>query len=173
MSKVCLLVDLENELTDTNSEYYLGNLSKLKRNIKKLSDICRSHNIPLIFTRHIEIDSKTFFAENSKNVELFVEKENDEILITKNKISPFYNTSLDNILKEMKADELIIAGIMTNLCVRSAVSDAYDKNYKITVIKDCCASNSIEINNFTFKDLKNTRPEIEFLTVDEFISKNI
>jgi nicotinamidase-related amidase len=47
-------------------------------------------------------------------------------VLTKNKISPFYNRDLERILKEMKPDDLVVAGIMTNLCVRSAVSDAYD-----------------------------------------------
>ena len=95
-----------------------------------------------------------------------------DILIKKNKISPFFKTELDEKLKKLNADELIITGILTNLCVRSCISDAYDRDYKITVITDTCVAFSNDIQEFTFEDLKNTRSELNFLTVDEFIKKN-
>ncbi len=170
MTKTCLFIDLENEWANSKSEYYLGDLAELKDNVERLLDFCRSKKFNIIFTRHTELGSKATFAKGSKNVELFVERKNNEILITKNKISPFFNTNLDKLLKESNTNELVICGVMTNLCVRSATSDAYDRDYKIIVIKDCCASDSKETDEFTFKDLKDTRPEIEFLTTEEFIS---
>lgn len=54
-------------------------------------------------------------------------------------------------------------------CVRSTIEDAYDRDFEITVIKDCCISFDEEIQNFTLKDLKETREEIRFLYLDEFI----
>jgi nicotinamidase-related amidase len=91
--------------------------------------------------------------------------------LTKNRISPFYNTDLEKILKELTPDELVIVGIMTNLCVRSAVSDAYDRDYRIRVVTDACVSNSSEVDKFTFKDLKKTRPEIEFVKTKEIVAR--
>jgi len=89
------------------------------------------------------------------------------VLITKNKISPFYKTNLDKVLRGI--NKIVICGILTNLCVRSLVQDAYDRNFEIKVIKDCCVSFDDETQEFTFKDLKATREEIEFLNLDEFI----
>jgi len=98
--------------------------------------------------------------------------ENDDLsesdrVLTKNKISPFYNTDLEEILKELTPDQLVVAGILTNLCVRSAVSDAYDRDYHIKVVTDACVSDSHETDKFTFKDLKKTRPEIELVKTKE------
>jgi nicotinamidase-related amidase len=60
---------------------------------------------------------------------------------------------------------------MTNLCVRSAVSDAYDRDYHIKVVTDACVSDSTEVDRFTFKDLKKTRPEIDFVKARDVIAK--
>jgi len=87
-------------------------------------------------------------------------------LITKYKISPFYRTTLQQELTGIK--EIVVAGILANLCVRSLVQDAYDRDFAITVIKDCCVSLDQETQDFTFKDLKATREEIAFLDLDEF-----
>ncbi len=63
-----------------------------------------------------------------------------------------------------------MAGILTNLCVRSAVQDAYDRDFEIVVIQDCCKASNIETHRFTIKDLKATRGEIIFLNLKEFIA---
>lgn len=85
----------------------------------------------------------------------------------KNKISPFYNTSLDQELHGIK--HVIVCGILTNLCVRSFIQDAYDREFTITVVKDCCVAHSPEIQEFTFYDLAQTRDEIDFTELKEFV----
>ena len=55
------------------------------------------------------------------------------------------------------------------MCVRSLIQDAYDRDFEITVIKDCCAKYDKKTQEFTFKDLKATREKIEFLNVKEFV----
>jgi nicotinamidase-related amidase len=68
-------------------------------------------------------------------------------------------------------DKIIVAGILTNLCVRSLVPDAYDRNFDVTIINDCCIAFTKEIHEFTLKDLKETRPEIQIEKLDEFIKQ--
>lgn len=53
--------------------------------------------------------------------------------------------------------------------MRSLVQDAYDRDFDISVIKDCCVAFDEETQEFTFKDLKATREEIQFLNLNEFI----
>lgn len=64
---------------------------------------------------------------------------------------------------------VIVCGILTNLCVRSFIQDAYDRDFKITVIKDCCIAHTPEIQEFTFFDLAQTREEIDFTNFKEFV----
>jgi ureidoacrylate peracid hydrolase len=89
------------------------------------------------------------------------------VIIVKNKISPFYKTDLDKELEGVK--NVVVCGILTNLCVRSFIEGAYDRDLKITVIKDCCAAHTPEKQEQIFADLHDTREEIEFINFEEFV----
>lgn len=167
--KALILVDFENEWINKNSEYFVGDISDVIVKTNKLIDYCRKNDYKIIFTRHVEKNSDKEFSANSTNVEIIKDlhqKDSDTIII-KNKISPFYQTNLEKELEGIS--EIVICGILTNLCVRSLVSDAYDHDFKITVIKDCCVAMNKEIQDFTFRDLKETREKIRFLNVDKFL----
>ena len=169
MPKALLLIDFQNEWIDKNSEYFVGDISDTIKKTNKLIDYCRKQNYKTIFTHHVEPESTKEFAPKSSGVELIksLKKQPKDTLITKNKISPFYKTDLDTELKGVT--KVVICGILTNLCVRSAVQDAYDRDLDITVIKDCCVSFDQKTQGFTFKDLKATREEINFINLKPFL----
>ncbi len=172
MSKALILVDFEKEWTDENSDYFVGDISELIEKTNRLIEYCRKNNYKIIFTVHVEKDSDQEFAPNSKNVQIIdeIQKQDSDVVIVKNKISPFYKTNLEKELEGV--DEIVLGGILTNLCVRSLAQDAYDRDFAITIIQDCCRAFDEETHNFTIKDLKATREEIEFLDVDEFVERN-
>jgi nicotinamidase-related amidase len=64
----------------------------------------------------------------------------DDVVVTKNRISAFYNTSLDTILRAQGVREIHIAGVATDLAVQSAARDSHDRDYATTVLSDCCAA---------------------------------
>lgn len=169
MQKALILVDFENEWTDKKSEYFLGNLAGLVKKTNQLIDSCRKKGYKIIFTAHVEKDSDSCFAPNSENVQIIKElhRKKSDLVIEKNKISPFYKTRLEKELKGIK--EIVVCGVLTNLCVRSLVQDAYDRDFEITVIKDCCKAFDKKTHEFTLKDLKETREEIRFLNLREFL----
>ncbi len=173
MSQALIIVDYENEWVDRNSEYFVGNISDKIVSLNKLIKFCRGKKIPIFFTTHIEKDSEKEFKEGTKNVEIISDinfDKNKDILIKKSKISPFYKTELEQKLQKLKVKELIITGILTNLCVRSLASDAYDREYSVKIITDTCAAFDEETHNFTIRDLQSTRDEMKFLTAREFIN---
>ena len=59
--------------------------------------------------------------------------------------------------------------MLTNLCVRSFIQDAYDRDFALTVVKDCCVAHTEEIQEFTRYDLAQTRDEIDFTNFKEFV----
>lgn len=170
--KALILVDFENEWINPDSEEYVGDIKDVIERTNRLIDFCREKGYKIIFTTHIEEDSEGAWAEGSESVEIIPElhKEDSDVLIKKYRISPFYDTELDDELEDI--EEIVIAGILTNLCVRSAIQDAYDRDFDITVIKDCCVAFDEVTQEFTFNDLEATREEIEFLDLDEFIDKD-
>ena len=167
MKKAILIIDWEQEWVDPKSEYYIGSdLSNETAKINSLIGYGRENGYKIIFVKHIEPDGDAF-KRGTSSIE-FVENlniEKNDVVIEKERISCFYETNLDNLLEGIT--EVIIAGILTNLCVRSAVQDAYDRDFAITVVKDCCIAFDDETHKFTLEDLKNTRPEIKIRTLDQ------
>jgi len=160
-----VLIDFQSEWMNPESEYYVGDIKEIIAKVNYLIDHCRTRGYKIIRTKHREPDSiEHFWPETTFISELKIQ-DMDTIMI-KNKISPFYNTSLDQELNEIK--HVIVCGILTNLCVRSFIQDAYDREFKITVIKDCCVAHTPEIQEFTFYDLAQTREEIDFTNLKEF-----
>ncbi len=169
MLKSLILVDFQKEWMDPHSDDYLGDIKPVVEQTNKLIDSCREQGYKIIFTRHVDKASKGAWSENSEGTKLIerIHKQNSDVVITKNKVNPFYKSSLDKELKSIK--KIVVAGILTNMCVRSLIQDAYDRDFEITVVKDCCATYDKETQEFTFKDLKTTREEIRFLNLNQFV----
>ena len=68
----------------------------------------------------------------------------DEAIILKHQISPFWKTILDAELEKHGVTELYIAGISTTLAVSSTAREAHDRGLAVTVIADACAAHSLE-----------------------------
>ncbi|MCX6824871.1 MAG: cysteine hydrolase [candidate division SR1 bacterium] len=161
-----VLIDYQTEWTNPESENYVGDVQELIGKVNYLVDHARTREYKIIYIKHREPDGSEYFGSDTKFIpELKVD--DTDTIITKNKISPFYTTSLEAELVGIK--QVIVCGILTNLCVRSFIQDAYDRDFKITVIKDCCIAHTEEIQEFTFYDLAQTREEIEFINLKEFV----
>ncbi|MFH1405348.1 MAG: isochorismatase family cysteine hydrolase [Patescibacteria group bacterium] len=169
MKQALILVDYQNEWQDGSSENYLGDLSGIIDKTNKVIDFCRQDNTKIVFTQHIEKEEGNGFVQGAEGTELIstLHRQDSDAVVVKHKISPFYQTALDEVLEGV--DKIIVCGILTNMCVRSLVQDAYDRGFEIVVIKDCCRTYSEKTNIFTFEDLKETRPEIQFVNLEEFI----
>ena len=65
---------------------------------------------------------------------------NDCFIITKPRVSAFYGTNLDVLLRTNKIEHLFIGGVSTAWAVQSAVRDAHDRDYQVSIIEDICAA---------------------------------
>ena len=59
-----------------------------------------------------------------------------DIVVEKNKDSGFYETELDNILKQNDVDTVIITGMQTQICVQTTAADAFFRGYNVWVPTD-------------------------------------
>lgn len=65
-------------------------------------------------------------------------------MVIKYRISAFYSTTLEAILSANDIDHLVLCGVSTNWAVEGTARDAHDRNFKVTIVKDACASDSDE-----------------------------
>ena len=58
----------------------------------------------------------------------------DDIVLPKTSSSVFTSTNVDYILRSLEVKYLVLAGCVTDQCVESAVREACDKHYYITLV---------------------------------------
>jgi nicotinamidase-related amidase len=71
----------------------------------------------------------------------------EDIVITKHRISAFTGTDLDMILRAKEIDTLVLFGIATSGVVLSTLLDAVDADYRVIVVKDCCADQDADVHS--------------------------
>ena len=76
----------------------------------------------------------------------------DEIVFPKTSSSVFISTNIDYVLRNLGTKYLIIAGCLTDQCVDSAVRDACDLGYLVTVPTDACATLSAERHEWSLRN---------------------
>lgn len=64
----------------------------------------------------------------------------DEIVLPKTSSSVFNSTNIDYVLRNLGVAQLAICGLITDQCVESAVRDACDKGYLVTLVTDACTT---------------------------------
>jgi nicotinamidase-related amidase len=69
-----------------------------------------------------------------------------EDVITKAYPNSFRETSLEETLKSQGVDHLVVAGMMTSMCVDATVRAANDLGYQVTVVADACAAPDLEFD---------------------------
>ncbi len=67
-----------------------------------------------------------------------------ERLVTKRRVSPFYATDLDVLLRTQRIEELLLCGVATDHVVTACARDGHDRDYTVVVFEDCCAASTPE-----------------------------
>jgi ureidoacrylate peracid hydrolase len=92
----------------------------------------------------------------------------DEIVFPKTSSSVFISTNIDYVLRNLGVRYLIIAGCLTDQCVDSAVRDACDFGYLVTVPTDACLTLTPERHEWS---LRNNRGYCRQRTTQQLIDE--
>jgi len=87
-------------------------------------------------------------------VELLRPEETDYFVL-KPKHSGFFSTTLETHLRYLEAQTLILTGIAGNFCVLFTASDAYMRDFNLSVPSDCTVSNTKKENDSALALIKN------------------
>ena len=103
----------------------------------------REKKMPVIHVRHLSVrPGSTFFLPGTQGAEIHaaVQPAAGEAVIEKNFPNSFRNTDLQAKLEGLGVKNLVVAGMMTHMCVDASVRHAADLGYKITLLGDACAT---------------------------------
>lgn len=63
-----------------------------------------------------------------------------EPVVNKTTNGAFASTGIDSLLRALRADHLVMAGISTNMCVETTAREAADRGYAVTLVEDACGA---------------------------------
>jgi nicotinamidase-related amidase len=152
----------------------------LTGNVAKAIVIARDKKIPVIYVRvgfragapEISMNNKSFSAGNkerftSVNMDDFMQIDPalapaaDEIIVTKRRISAFTGRDLEVVFRH-----LVLTGIATSGVVLSTTREAADKDFRLTILSDCCGDADAEVHRVLTTKIFQRQADV--LTVEEW-----
>lgn len=136
-------------IIDIQHDYFPGGAMELEgadaaaANAAKALARARQEGVPVFHVRHLSTrPGATFFIPGTQGAEIHaaVRPLGGERVIEKNFPNSFRSTDLDRALKDAGIKELVVAGMMTHMCVDASVRHAADHGYKVTLLADACAT---------------------------------
>jgi nicotinamidase-related amidase len=139
-------------LIDLQNDYFPGGrfeLHEASAAVAKAGQVLaafRARGWPVIHVRH-EADrpGATFFLPGTDGAAIHpaVAPAPGETVVLKHFPNSFRETDLQERLEALGVRHLVVAGMMTNLCVDATVRAAFDLAYDVTVLGDACAAREL------------------------------
>jgi nicotinamidase-related amidase len=68
--------------------------------------------------------------------------EKGDLQVVKHRVSPFYATPLELMLRTAGIEQVFVSGVSTQAVVQACTRDAHDRDFGVTVLEDCCSAPS-------------------------------
>ncbi|MFY4776158.1 cysteine hydrolase family protein [Metabacillus sp. RGM 3146] len=174
-----LVMDLQNGIVSRYAEQ-----PEILTSFQKAAKAARKANIPVIFVRvafregYPEVPAQNkMFSAISKNgrmtetewateIHEALERQPNEPLVTKRRVSAFSGSDLEIVLRGLKVNELILTGIATSGVVLSTLREAADKDYSLKILSDACLDGDPEVHRVLTEKVFPRQSEV--LTVEEW-----
>ncbi len=142
-----------------------ANTTDLTREVANAAASARAVNIPVIYVvvgfrpNHREISSRNkVFSAIARDKASFIASDAgaeihggvgwlaSDTTVTKRRVSAFSGSDLEVVLRSMEIQDLVLSGVATSGVVLSTVREAADKDYRLTVLSDCCRDPDEEVH---------------------------
>jgi len=149
MTTALIIVDIQND-------YFPGGKMVLESSLQagdkaaQLLTYFRDAALPIVHIQHISIrHGATFFLPDTTGVEIHasVQPLPGERVIRKNFPNSFRSTPLLETLQGLETKRLVIAGMMTHMCIDATIRAAFDLGYECLLAHDACATRALAFQN--------------------------
>lgn len=152
--------------------------------VKKINQLAaqfREYGNPVIYIQHNGSKQNCFVPDTIEWEildELSIAK--SDLFVSKTVNDSFYETDLEEKLKALNVNELVITGCATDFCIESTIQSALTKDFNITVVKDAhttadrphlSAEKIIEHYNWVWSDMTPTGGKLEVVGTDAVLSR--
>ena len=166
-----LIIDMQNDFVLADAAFRIKGALGIVDNVKKVLDDFRANALPIFHIVRLhrkdgsdveiirkEVFAKTPFAvEGTKGAEIIDELQpgENEYVVKKIRMSAFFNTDLDSMLRSLAIRNVVITGIQTPNCIRTTAFDAVAYNYSTFLVEDASAGQTSQIHEANVLDMKN------------------
>lgn len=154
-----LVVDMQRFFLDASSPTFACGGVAILPSVKRLLAAYRRAKRPVIFTQHVhhpdDLDAgimawwwqgKCLEGSPESQIHPDLAPMAGEKVVAKHRYSAFYNTDLETVLRCLRVQDIVISGIMTNLCCESTARDAYYRDYRVFFLADGTGSVTEEMH---------------------------
>jgi len=158
-----LIIDMQEYFLKPSSHAYIPGAEIILPGVKKLVSIYSKKGLPVVFTLHSntkknagmmgkwwprlleEGDAATALAEGLDS--------SNGIIINKNQYDAFYKTDLEQILHKKNISQVVICGVMTNVCCETTARSAFVRGFEVFFTIDGTVTYSEEHHMATLANL--------------------
>jgi nicotinamidase-related amidase len=151
MSTALLLIDIQNDYFPGGAMELAGSREAGERAAALLAAF-RGRGLPVIHVQHVSTrPGATFFLPDTRGVEIHdgVAPLAGETVVRKHFPNSFRETELLDQLRRRGTGELVVAGMMTHMCVDTTVRAAFDLGFGIRLAHDACATRALAFGGAT------------------------
>jgi nicotinamidase-related amidase len=142
----------------------LPEAASLIGNVAKAIETARDKKVPVIYVTvgfrqgapEINMNNKGFASAKERfanvNMDEFTKVHPDiapladEVIVMKRRVSAFTGSDLEVVLRAFGIQHIVLTGIATSGVVLSTLREAADKDYRLTILADCCADGDEEVH---------------------------
>ncbi len=148
MSRALLIVDIQRDYFPGGA-YPLVEPEAAAASAQRVLEAFRSRDEHVLHLRHLwDAPDATFMRPGTDGIEIHpaVAPADGEPVFEKEQPNGFVETDLEDELRSRGVDELVVAGMMSSMCVDATVRAAVDLGFEATVVHDACAAPDLEFD---------------------------
>ena len=168
-SAALLVVDMQRVFLEEASHAFIPAAAAIVEGIVELANVFSKRELPVIVTRHgntvedsgmmskwwgnlVERDDplSEIVAELGEGSPVW---EREPVVVAKSQYDAFYGTCLDEVLRERGVKQLVITGVMTNLCCETTARAGFVRGYEVFFVGDGTAAYNREFHRASLRNL--------------------
>ena len=166
-----VIIDVQNDYFK-NGKMELFQPDLALENVLQLEEKFQQNNLPIIYIQHLQSSSAdVFFYENTKGAELHSSLtkhvNSHQFKIIKNYPNSFFQTNLNDVLKQLNIEKVVVTGMMTHMCVDATTRAALELGYETVIISDATATCHLA---YAGKEVKAPEVQTAFLAALSMLS---
>lgn len=162
-SAALLVIDMQRHFCEPASSFFVPGSDALAHRLKPLVDAFIGHGRPVIFTRHIDLDDPGNLMLRWWSEQIREEDPMSQIVdildafrgttVIKHQYDGFLNTALEAILRERGARQIVVCGVLTNLCCETTARSGFMRGFEVYFLEDGTATFSPEMHEAALLNL--------------------